>query len=232
MPADQSAASSSQEASTAGLPKQPWYRNPWIWGAIAGLIFVPAIRPFTRHIPDAPPVLTTVPQFDLVTESGEPFSSERLATKVYVMGFYGDLCEPGCAGMLSALQQLSARFVRFERGITVLAVELPGAVQGEPSKGPGLSPSTAVLTLDSGGSWFQLTGSKAGLDALVGRALAPQFSAQEAFGLAEVAGQGRSFLVDAFGKLRGHYAIDESGLDEVYHRAQHVLRDHRINNEL
>jgi len=34
-------------------------------------------------------------------------------------------------------------------------------------------------------------------------------------------------LVDGSGRIRGYYGTDEMGLDEVYNRAQHVLRQQR-----
>lgn len=34
-----------------------WKRHPWFWGTVLGLLFVTAIRPCTRHIPEAPPQL-------------------------------------------------------------------------------------------------------------------------------------------------------------------------------
>ena len=34
-------------------------------------------------------------------------------------------------------------------------------------------------------------------------------------------------LVDRTGGIRGYYRPDESGLDEVFHRSQHVLRERR-----
>lgn len=34
-----------------------WKRHPWFWAVLLGLLFVTAIRPCTRHIPEAPPEL-------------------------------------------------------------------------------------------------------------------------------------------------------------------------------
>jgi hypothetical protein len=36
-------------------------------------------------------------------------------------------------------------------------------------------------------------------------------------------------IVDTKRRSRGFYGLDELGLDEVYHRARHVLRDDRID---
>ena len=195
----------------------PWYRNPWIWGVIAGLVFVPAIRPFMRHIPDAPPVLVAVPEYELRLSGAGVLPSSRLLGRVYVLGMYGSACEPGCGEVLSALGQLSSRFVEFERGITVVAVRLAGEA-GSGTAGVG----------DLSQQWLKLAADEGSLDLMAAQALAPRIDGLSSGspGAAEVARFARLFLIDAAGNLRGDYGIDELGLDEVYHRAQHVLRDH------
>ena len=37
-------------------------------------------------------------------------------------------------------------------------------------------------------------------------------------------------LVDGQHRIRGYYETDASGLDEVFHRAQHVLKEARSGN--
>ncbi len=219
----------SQDSSAGEVPASavPWYRNPWIWGVIAGLIFVPAIRPFMRHIPDAPPVLAVLPDYELHAIGAPTFKSSSLSGRVYVLGLFGPSCEPGCADMLVALESLSERFVRFEREITVVAGRLnPTGVQQE-----GEQP----VAIGSDAEWQLVEVQSSDFELIASRYLAPQFDELDSTGselLAAVASQGRLFLVDAFGNLRGHYGMDEIGLDEMYHRAQHVLRDHRMAGEV
>jgi protein SCO1/2 len=43
----------------------------------------------------------------------------------------------------------------------------------------------------------------------------------------DVAHAGKVVLVDGSGRIRGYYGTDETGLDEVYNRAQHVLRQQK-----
>jgi hypothetical protein len=38
---------------------------------------------------------------------------------------------------------------------------------------------------------------------------------------------GVCLVVDAQNRVRGYYDTDEQGLDEVFHRAQHVLKEAR-----
>jgi len=43
----------------------------------------------------------------------------------------------------------------------------------------------------------------------------------------DIAHTGKLVLVDGAGRIRGYYDSTEMGLDEVYNRAQHVLRQQR-----
>jgi len=43
----------------------------------------------------------------------------------------------------------------------------------------------------------------------------------------EIAHTGKVVLVDGAGRIRGYYSTDEMGLDEVFNRAQHVLKQQR-----
>lgn len=195
----------------------PWHRNPWLWGVVAGLIFVPAIRPFMRHIPDAPPVLAALPDYELLAPAGAAVRGSYFAGRVYVMGLYGAACEPGCAEVLAGLRSLSSRFVQFERGITVLAVRLAE----QPVE-------AGAVAADLQDEWLGLHALPGSLDTLATQAVAPHMdSLGTSRDALAVAREARLLLIDAAGNLRGHYGIDEVGLDEVYHRAQHVLRDHK-----
>jgi len=185
---------------------------------IAGLLFVPAVRPWTRHIPDAPPVLAPLPEYQLRFAGGAVVRSSELLGRVYVLGMYGAPCEPDCSEVLPALTRLSERFRQFERRITVVAVHL-GTEEAVGS----------ADEVDLQQDWWKLEAEPGSLDAIAEQVLAPQLEGNlpGSAGAAELARKRRLFVVDAEGYLRGHYGIDESSLDEVYHRAQHVLRDHR-----
>ena len=43
--------------------------------------------------------------------------------------------------------------------------------------------------------------------------------------LIDIGHGGRLVLVDGQGRVRGHYETTAVGIDEVFHRAQHVLRE-------
>jgi protein SCO1/2 len=43
--------------------------------------------------------------------------------------------------------------------------------------------------------------------------------------IVDIAHSGRLVLVDGQGRIRGYYDSDAAGLDEVFHRSVHVLRE-------
>jgi cytochrome oxidase Cu insertion factor (SCO1/SenC/PrrC family) len=43
----------------------------------------------------------------------------------------------------------------------------------------------------------------------------------------DIAHTGKVVLVDGSGRIRGYYGTDDLGLDEVFNRAQHVLKQER-----
>jgi protein SCO1 len=49
-------------------------------------------------------------------------------------------------------------------------------------------------------------------------------------GLMDIAHSQKIVLVDGRGGLRGHYGTDAEGIDEVFHRSQHVLKE-KVNDE-
>ena len=46
-------------------------------------------------------------------------------------------------------------------------------------------------------------------------------------GMVDIAHTTKLALIDADGNVRGYYSSDEVGIDELFHRSQHVLREQR-----
>lgn len=230
---------------SGGESRLPWYRNPWVWGVIAGLVFVPAVRPLTRKVPDAPPIVAPLPAFQLETLSGAPLGSEDLRGGVYVLTVGTSACSSTCSEVFARGERLADRFETFNRDVRVVALDYgsgrrpvrrgsgerghaePPEVEPEPlPAGHDLSSAAAELS-DDLPHWLVLHGSEAAIVELVDLALRPLLEGAVSPGLESFAHQARMFLIDPDGKIRGNYGSDEVGLDEVYHRAQHVLRDYR-----
>jgi protein SCO1 len=76
--------------------------------------------------------------------------------------------------------------------------------------------------------WTLLTGEEAAIRALVVGGLMTEMGEAEldpaSANLIHISHSSRLVLVDPFGRIRGYYDTDALGLDEVFHRATHVLR--------
>jgi len=217
---------------TPPKPKVPLRKNPWFWAAIACLVFPPLIRPFTRNIVEAP--LPTSPQVvaQLVSSAGLPFGSAQLEERIHITVF-ADASEPGCPEAIVALRPLVermdtqalagrgflARTAGFGDDIRVLVV---AGFSSSDSVAADLATLEASCALDTS-RWVVAGGA---LTEVLG--LAASFEGRNGE-TTTLLSHRRMTIVDTKRRSRGFYGLDELGLDEVYHRARHVLRDDRID---
>jgi protein SCO1/2 len=200
-------------------------RNPYIWGFIIGIVTLTAIRPLLRRIPEPPPVLSTLPEFTLSGVDGKPFGSRDLAGQVYVVNFFFTRCGSICPAIMRGVGRLQAGFAeRGIEGIRLVSISVDPAydtpeVLKEYGASHGVDPTR----------WTLLTGDQERVRTLVVDGFKTPMERAPDGGptLVEVAHTGKLVLVDAHGRIRGYYDSDDLGLDEVYNRAQHVLRQER-----
>lgn len=200
-------------------------RNPYVWGFLIGIVTLTAIRPLLRRVPEPPPVLSQLPAFSLVGTDGAPFGSEQLKGQVYVASFFFTSCRSICPGIMKGVARLQDGFAqRNIDGIRLVSISVDPehdtpAVLTEYGKSVGADPAR----------WTLLTGDPESVRSLVVDGfktplVTPPPGAPTPF---DIAHTGKVVLVDGKGRIRGYYGTDEMGLDEVYNRAQHVLRQER-----
>ena len=202
-----------------------WYQNPWVWGVIFGLVFIPLIRPLTRHVPEPPPVMGELPAFSLVDSNGQPFGTEQMEGDVWVVGFFFTTCRTLCPRILAAMSTLQEKYVTYEHDVRLLAVTVDPAtdtpeVLAAKAKEIGADPSV----------WTFVTGTEEQLREVVQGGFKTYMGERVTdgkTGLVDIAHTERLVLVDWQGGIRGYYGIDELGLDEVYHRSRHVKREQK-----
>ena len=200
-------------------------RNPYVWGFLIGIVILTLIRPLLRHVPAPPPVLSQLPGFSLVGLDGQPFGSAELRGQVYVANFFFTSCRSICPAIMKGVSRLQDGFAqRHIEGIRLVSISVDPEhdtpeVLGEYAKSMGVDPHR----------WTLLTGDPAEVRRLVVDGFkTPVISPPPGGpGPIDIAHSGKLVLVDGAGRIRGYYGTDEMGLDEVYNRAQHVLREQR-----
>ena len=206
----------------SGEGRTPWLRNPWFWGVVAALAIPPLVRPLTRREPPAPEVIGHLPDFRLVNQDGQPWGSEELRGQVWVAGFFFTSCQTVCPGLLAGMDRIADRYAELGVPIRVVAISVDPETDT-----PARLRETALRLGDDPAHWAFLTGDTASVRALVEGGFMGSMGQKEvtAGGMMDIAHSARLAIVDGQGGIRGFYSTDDDGLDEVFHRARHVLRD-------
>lgn len=209
--------------------RRPPWRSPFFWAAVAGLVAIPALRPLLRHVPDPPPVLGQLPPFALVDQQGRTVGLDDLRGEVWVANFFFTSCPTVCPKLMRAAKALDERFARSDVPVRMVSV----TVDPQNDTPARLLDYAREYGLDTS-RWDLLTGSPEAVRALVVGGFATHMGergdvgagGQPATGeLMDIAHSTHFVLVDGRGRIRGYYGSDERGRDEVFHRAQHVLRE-------
>lgn len=211
----------SAEAGVAGERGRFWWlKSPWVIAFVAAALTLVLVRPFLRHEPDPPPVQYELPDFSLTSQSGEAFGSDDLRGEVWIASFFFTSCPSICPKLMQAVLSLQDRFEA--DGIDVKLVSI--TVDPEVDTSAVLREYGAKLGADFD-RWTFLTGSEAQIRELVidGFQLHLGDKERNQNNVIDIAHVGRLVLVDWDGGVRGLYETDDPGLDEVFHRAQHVL---------
>ncbi len=205
---------------TDAPPRGPFWRSPWFWATVAGLITIPAIRPFLVYEPPPPRVTSFLPAFELIDATGESVSSADLQGRVWIAGLFSTRCRSVCPATIEALAKLDRRM----RDEGVEGVEL-FAVTIHPRSDRPRRLAAYAGTHDVPDTVHLLGGTADAVRRLVVEGFGADPLAP-ATGAVTLAHEGRLILIDRVGGIRGFYDTHTAGLDEVFHRARHV-RDER-----
>jgi protein SCO1/2 len=200
-------------------------RNPYVWGFVIGIVTLTLIRPLLRRVPEPPQVLSQLPAYALVGVDGNPYGSAELHDQVYVANFFFTSCRSICPAIMHGMGRLQDGFrQRDVTGIRLVSISVDPEhdtpeVLAEYGKGMGIDPAR----------WTLLTGDPEQIRRLVVDGFKAPVIDPPAGGSGpmDIAHSGKLVLVDGSGRIRGYYDTNEMGLDEVYNRAQHVLRQQR-----
>src|SRR3989338_8011221 len=91
-------------------PLKKWFRNPYLWSFMIGIITITGIRPFLRHVPDPPPVIGKIPEFSFIDQDQKKVTHETLRGHVYIANFIFTSCPSICPTLTKAMAKLQEKF--------------------------------------------------------------------------------------------------------------------------
>jgi protein SCO1/2 len=87
--------------------------RPAFWVVLLGVLFVlPVTRTLLRRLPPPPPVLSTLPAFEMTDQTGQPFGTRELAGKVWVADFIFTSCATACPTLTQQMANIQQRAKR------------------------------------------------------------------------------------------------------------------------
>ncbi|MCC6849795.1 MAG: SCO family protein [Deltaproteobacteria bacterium] len=207
------------------VARAPVWRNPYVLAFLVGCVTVTLLRPLLRYEPRPPPVLGALPAFALVDAAGEPFGTTELAGKVWIASFFFTSCPSVCPLLMARMAELQRRLG--EAGIGTADVRLVSiTVDPERDTPEALRAAAPRYGVDPA-RWTLLTGPRPRLhELLVSGFKVPGLDAG-ALANGDIPHTMKLVLVDGGGRVRGYYDADDRGIDEVFHRAQLVLKEGR-----
>jgi protein SCO1/2 len=201
-------------------------QSPYFWAVMGALIVIPAMRPFLRHEPPPPPVQFELPQFALVDSGGAKFGSADLAGRVYVADFIFTRCGSICPQLTRAMGRLDQRYREHGvDGVRLVSITIDPTFDSPEVLGR----YAAEYGIDTD-RWTLLTGPPETIRTLIieGFHLGlgdPPGADTSGDRLVDIVHSGKLVLVDGDGGIRGYYDSDGEGLDELFHRSLHVLKE-------
>ena len=202
--------------------RRPFFRSPYVWLAIAGIVTLTALRALFPP-PERPPFLGRVEEFRLVDERGQPYGTAELKDHVWIANTFFTRCGSICPKLMSDVKVVSERLLR-ARAIGVRLVSI--TVDPDYDTPEILAAYAGARSVDRE-RWALLTGSRPQVHRLVDEGLHLVMGEPEAdeAGLIDVAHSGKIAVVDGGGCVRGYFDPDPTGLDGAYRTALLVRAD-------
>ena len=184
----------------------PWYKSPYLWAFVFGIVFLTLIRPCTRHVPDPPAPLGAVPAWLI---DGAPRTQGTSLLTVY---------DPSCEGCLKTVEGIAdvhRQLGRANTPVDVYIAHREGVDIDAARAALAYEPNVHFYTVEIGEDWREGALSKATLS---GDPLPDDIDA-----LIEL---GTVWILDPHGAIRGPLrAVSTDHRSELFHRTQHVYYD-------
>jgi len=166
-------------------------------------------------------VIAQVPDWQLISQEGKPFSSNDLRGKVYLANFVFSRCPSVCPKMLQDTVKIQER-LKNTKGVAIVtftvepSFDTPAVLAKLAADYKADTSVWTFLTHEDGDMLFKLyrDGYKVNV--------AP---AQPAKDLYDIAHSEKVVLVDQLGQIRGYYGFEQEKIDQLLVDVQHLVEN-------
>jgi protein SCO1 len=96
--------------------------RPLVWVALIALVAAwPVVWTLRTRVPPSPPVLGSLPAFQLTDQHGRPFGSQELAGRVWVASFVFTRCETVCPAITRQMARIQDRTRNLEPALHLVS---------------------------------------------------------------------------------------------------------------
>ncbi len=181
----------------------------WIFFLVFGFSY-PIYRSINRTLPPELPVISEVPEFELISENGQRFGSKDLKGRVYLANFVFSRCPTICPKMLSELEMVQKRVRGTGRKVAIVTFTVDPEHDNEKvlfdlARKHDANPFTwTFLTGNDKEAMFKLyrDGFKVGVE-------------QNAKNLFDIAHSEKIVLVDDANRVRGYYSFEKNDINKL-----------------
>lgn len=217
-----SSSSATDESIAEPTQRRPFYRSPYFWGFIVGVVVITALRPFMRHIPDPPPVGEELPalawtEIDRSTgtvHGGATIHHGAPDERVLLLTTVAGTCGPECEHAIEVASNVEQRMRRADVPASFVTIAAH------------TTPTQRLLDLAKkrfpyADDWRILTVDEPQRLAAV---LDGRGEHRSERSLETISQAGYVWLVDGAGRLRGRYEAGGADIEsELYHRSLRII---------
>jgi len=182
------------------------------WVIACALLFgYPIAKSVNRRLPKELPVYSSVPDFRFTDENGNSYGTNELKGKVYIANFMFTSCKTFCPILLKQMQTVQHRI----RGVIDRAAIVSFTVDPDTDTSKVLFAKARELQANPV-VWRFLTASLEDTKKLlVDGFKVPVGNKEIANNIMDVAHSNKLVLVDKEGKIRGYYAAEKDGINQL-----------------
>ena len=184
--------------------------NKWFWTAffIFGLGY-PVYRSMNRTLPPPLPVYSSLPSWELISETGSKFGSRELTGRIYVASFIFTRCPMQCPALMKKVQVIQKRI----RGLGDRMAIVTFTVDPTYDNSSRLFKYARDLRANPR-LWTFLTGKEEEIEKLLIKGFKVSIG-EPVSNIMELAHSEKLVLVDQTGRIRGYYGSDTNSVNRL-----------------